>query len=142
MLISTVAIKPCRPECIKSLIYPALKLPLASIITYCKVHQQPTPTPVTILGSLNRTSVTFMRTRVKAPLFLSRQLAGEKNRQQFKCSPSIFVHYFIVHSSHRVSCQIQGHKAASKTAPHCTRSALLSFSLGENVFLQQPPRLR
>lgn len=33
----------------------------------------------------------------------------------------------------------EGHKAASKTAPHCTRLALLSFSLVEKCFSATAP---
>lgn len=107
MLISTVAIKPFRPESIKSSIYFALKLPLASIINYCKEHQKtnmnPHPTPV--LGSLNRSNDRFTRTRVKAPLFLSWRVW--KKGFSLNAAP-VSVHYFIVCCSHHVSYKTQG----------------------------------
>lgn len=87
MLISTVAIKPCRPESIKSLIYLALKLPLASLINYCKTNLKTNKSLMAVLEPLNRSSDRFTRTRVKAPLFLSWQ--SVEKRLQFKCSPRI-----------------------------------------------------
>lgn len=100
MLISTLAIKPCRPESIKSSIYAALKLLLASIINYCNPQQKTNKTPVPVLGSLNRSSDRFMRTGVKAPLL---------SWQSFSLNAvPVSVHYFIVQPSHHVSCKTQG----------------------------------
>lgn len=62
ILVSTVAIKPRRLQSIKSLMYLALKLPLASIISYCKAHQKKEKTnknPMPVIGSLNRSSDRF-----------------------------------------------------------------------------------
>lgn len=100
MLISTLAIKLCRPESIKSSIYTALKLLLASIINYCNPQQKTNKTPVPVLGSFNRSSDRFMRTGVKAPLL---------SWQSFSLNAvPVSVHYFIVQPSHHVSCKTRG----------------------------------
>lgn len=85
MLISTVATKPCRPESIKSLLYLALELPLASIINYCKAHQKQTKTPCQFYDHLRDPEIDLWGQKLQS----SCPSRVWKKRLQFKCSPSI-----------------------------------------------------